>query len=1539
MTTEQLKTLSPAKYALLIKTLQRQKIIGNNDVTIPKRPANTSPPLSFAQQRLWFLNQLDSGSPAYNMPVAVRLTGLLNTSTLEQSIQQTIRRHESLRTCFPTKEGQPVQHIHPVLRITIPIIDLVDLKNGQDVFLHRIAVSEATRSFELDHVPLIRVTLLKLDANHHVLLVTMHHIISDEWSMGVFVKEAVASYEAALAGEPYKTPPLSIQYADYAYWQRTRLQGENIAKLSSYWKQKLSGELAVLQLPFDHSRPAFQSGLGGRHQFRISQTTTQKLRSFSRQRGTTLFITLLTMFKVFLYKYTSQEDLLVGTPITIRNRVELEPLVGLFVNTLVLRTDFSGNPTFDSALSRVHETVNGAFSNQEMPFESLVEELDPNRDLSRNPVFQVMFSLQNVPLPDVRIADLAINRIDYDRGATLFDLTLDFIEQQDELIGIWEYDTDLFDATTLTRMSHHFQRLTEHLINAPLSLVASVPLMTEPEYHQIVEEWNDETVKFPADIAIHELFENQVERTPDRVAVIHEETALSFNILNQRANQLARHLRKIGVSAESPVGVYIERSPDAVIGLLAVLKAGGAYVALDPCYPSGRLDSTLEDCLPTVIVTRSGLRSDLTSSTAQIVCIDAGLLAIRQNSTDNLHTSLSPDNLAYVVYTSGSTGAPKGALIRHNGLVNAWAAWEKTYSLREHEGCYLQMASFSFDVFSGDLVRALWSGLTVFICPKECLLDPGSLETVIRQHHVTCGEFVPAVIRLLAQYIERTGRRLDHLWTPIVGSDLWYWDEYEALCRICPSEAKVVNSYGLSEVTIDSTYYTGDMLTGTCELVPIGRPFPNSKIYLLDTLLRPVPIGVPGELYIGGPGIARGINNSPSLTADRVIPNPFTKRRGDRLYKTGDRCRYLPNGLIEMMGRTDHQVKIRGYRIELQEIEATLYKHPEVCEVVVNVWERSIDDKSLVAYIVPKSSRISLEALKDDLRREIPAYMVPDTIILLEAMPLNSNGKIDRRNLPTPDIQDENRQVVLPRNDEERTICDVWQQVLKLESVSVSDDFFALGGHSLLIPQVIMKLQDAFEVDIPVRTFFDASTVAELARTVQHARVNDGFSFTDQVCDLRSEAILDSDIRACVKSAVRPSDYKTVLLTGATGFVGAFTLIELLKRTRADVYCLVRASDENEGYERIKLNLQSYDHWDVEYASRILPIIGDLGQPLVGLSDQTFKEMARQIDAIYSCGAWVNFTYPYRILKPVNVTGVRELLRLASTNRLKPIHHVSSLSVFAPMTAVGPWDISESSRPEHEVELLNWGYDQSKWVGEYLVRQAIDRGIPASLYRCGLIGGDSQEGINNTNDLLWCMIKGCIQLGSAPNDISVTVDVAPVDYVSQGLVQLSLCQQASGQTYHFFNPASATYNTVFDWIEEYGYTLKRQTYESWKGSLLQAVSEDSDNALLPFISLFKESGMDPFANSTNSIGSGIKAWLTSKLRWMWLVFRYIMKTIPQPFPSRWLLCIPRRYECRKTQNELSTHGINCPPLDKTLFHTYLSSLVRTKYLEAPDQSQ
>ncbi|MEO1375494.1 MAG: condensation domain-containing protein, partial [Cyanobacteria bacterium J06635_10] len=1199
---EQLAKLSPEQRKLFERRLREKGIEIPEIDRISPRESGDELPLSFAQQRLWFIQQLEPESSTYNVSSALNLKGRLNIPVLEKSLSEIVKRHEILRTTFiSNSQKEPVQKIAAPQKLSLPVVDLQGLQVSEYILkkiLNKLVRDAYESPFDLS-TPLLRLSLIKLKQFEHILLITTHHIVSDRWSVGVFLRELSQLYNAFWNGESSPLSELPIQYGDFAIWQRQWLQGEVLENQANYWKEQLNN-MQVLELPTDRKRLPVPSYKGSHYPLSLSQELSEKLKNLSAKSGVTLFTMLLTAFQVLLHRYTHQDDIVVGTDIANRDRTEVEALIGLFVNTLVLRTDVSQNPTFRELLQRVKEVVLGAFAHKDLPFEKLVEILNPNRDFSQMmPLFQVKFDLQLATVKPLNLRALMVERQTYKQEFVKYELRLNLQDTETGISGQVEYSSDLFDEKTIVRFVEHFRVLLEGIVENPDSQIGYLPLLSEAESQQILWDWNQTQREYEQNLCIHELFEIQVEKTPDAIALVHNNCQLTYRELNNRANQLAHYLQTLGVKPESKVGVYLERNLELVIGILGILKAGAVYVPLDPAYPQARTEYIIEDAQVEVLLTETsppapllikergvgesfspltdkergvgesfspltdkerGVEESFSPLTDKERSVEDTLVSplldkergagggvrlfddwekIAQHSTDNPKSGVTPDNLAYLIYTSGSTGKPKGVAIAHRNTVTL-LHWAREVFNDEVMAGMLASTSICFDLSVFELFVPLsWGGKIILV---ENVLEIIDLPEA---SGVTAINTVPSAISQLS----RVNAIPDSVNTINLAGEALQWNLVKQLQQKHPHIRQIFNLYGPSEDTTYSTYalvYKGKRQEArgkrqevrgkrqefsTSSTPPIGNAIANTQTYILDSYLQPVPIGVIGELYLGGAGLARGYFNKPDLTAEKFIPNPFSEKtsppspllskergventlggarqRGVRfshLYKTGDLVRYLPSGNIEYVGRLDSQVKIRGYRIEIGEVEAALSQHPQVQESVVTVGEDG-ENKLLIAYVVfkdveDKDNQISILRIRNFLSEKLPAYMIPSTFVELDELPRLPNGKINRRSLIKPETLNPELETtfVEPQTEIEKAIspsgmcfaiAKIWQDELNVEQVGLQDNFFELGGHSLLAIKIIAQINESLQIDIPLRSLFLNPTVAGLVEQIENVKNN-----------------------------------------------------------------------------------------------------------------------------------------------------------------------------------------------------------------------------------------------------------------------------------------------------------------------------------------------------------------------------------------------------------------------------------------------------------------
>jgi amino acid adenylation domain-containing protein len=1048
-------------------------------------------PASSAQQRLWFLDQIEPGNVAYNLPRVFRILGKVDAAALASAINALIVRQDGLRTVFLSLDGEPRQSILPAIDIEMPVIDLGELPEDQrEQKALRIATEEAGKPFSLTTGPLLRVKLVRLAAEEHILVLVMHHIVTDGWSMSIFFRELAALYQAHADGHSPDLPELTIHFRDFASWQTEQEDSALLQPQINYWNKKLGGATAALDIPTDHPRPAIQTAKGASEHFFIEEDTTEKLKCLSQSEGATLFMVLLAAFQAFLWRYTSQDTILVGTPVAGRNELELENLIGFFVNTLVLRADISSEMTFRELLKQVRATSIEAIANQDVPFERLVEELKPERSMAHSPLFQVMLILQNAPKQKLKLRDLILEELEFESGIAKFDLTLEIIELEG-LHCVLEYNSDLFERSTIQRMVGHFENLIGDFIQNPDARISGLDLLAKKEREQILVEWNDTSSDYPDAVTIHAAFEQVIARAAESAAFVHDGKSLSYRQLNDRANRLAHYLIQKNVQPGALVGISLEPSLDMMIAILGVLKAGAAYVPLDPSEPEQRLTLMLEDSKVSTIITRHDMQNKLPENEARVLFLDKEKTAIAECSPLNVPLTVPSSALAYVIYTSGSTGAPKGVEGTHRASMNRFTWMWNAYPFHVDEIC-CQKTALSFIDSVWEIFGPLLQGIPNVIVPREILLEPQQFIDLLSEWNVSRLVLVPSLLRMLLDQFPNLADALPklNLWSlsgEVLSNELVHRFQ-EAL-----PEATLLNIYGSSEVAGDVTWHE---LKKTAQdqdesySAPIGKPITNTQIYILDRALGPVPVGVRGEIHVGGANLARGYWNKSEATAERFIANPFDASNATRLYRTGDFGRFMPNGVIEYLGRADNQVKIRGMRVELEEIESALRSHPLVSEAAVVVTK---EKTTLAAYVVGAEGQAPVAAqLRRFAHSKLPEHMVPSHYILVESLPLLPSGKINRKQLESRDLSTSASEDAYkaPRNETEETLAKIWSEVLKIKRVGVEDNFFELGGHSLLAVQVISRVRRILDVEISVRSIFEEPIIASLAEKVVKAKAD-----------------------------------------------------------------------------------------------------------------------------------------------------------------------------------------------------------------------------------------------------------------------------------------------------------------------------------------------------------------------------------------------------------------------------------------------------------------
>lgn len=1425
--------------------------------------------LSPQQKHFW---SLQSNSFAYRAQCAILLEGKLQVEILKEAVQQVVNRHQILRTKFHLKPGIiiPMQVISESSNPSWHTSNLSDLTpQQQQVKIEELFQAERSLTFDWEGDSLLRLSLLILSLQQHVLLVTLPSLCADSWTLKNLVKEVAHTYEKCLNKEQLGDEP--VQYVQFSEWQNELLE-EDAEAGKTYWQQQLNPLTAITPFEKQPGDTKFDPDVWS---LKIDSAIVAKLEYTADLYDTTIREFLLTCWQIFLWRITGQSEIAIKTVFSGRTYEELHETLGLLAKWLPVCGPIRNNFKFREILSGISQ----ALQNHEQWQEYFTwEENAVSHD-------KIAFEFEDwSDKYDVGGVSFSVDRqyVCFER----FKVKLTCIRQAELLTAHFYYDPEIIDPESIQYWGELFQTLVANAVNHPEGGVSELEILSDRDRQRLLFEFDHQTA-YPLDKCIHQLFTEQAAKTPDQIAVVFEDQQLTYAQLNARANKIAHYLQNLGVKPEVLVGIYLERSPLIIISLLAILKAGGAYLPLDPALPSSALALRLQDAEAKVLLTQQQLIKNLPKLVTKIVCLDRDRAIIDRESEENPHCQVNTKNLVYTIYTSGSTGRPKGVAIEHRQLLNYFYSIQSRLNLTPGSSFAL-VSTLAADLGNTVIFPSLCSGGCLHIISSQRTSDPQALADYFDRHPIDCLKIVPSHLKALLT-TEDPGKILPQQ-RLILGGETTSWDLIGRVRQIAP-ECQILNHYGPTEATIGvTTFEVETRANHKSATVPIGRAIANTQIYLLDSEGQPVPIGVSGELHIGGAGLARGYLNQPELTTQKFISNPFVE---GRIYKTGDKARYLPDGNIEFLGRTDNQVKIRGFRIELGEIEAVLSQHPEVEQAVVTVSEDDGNCK-LIAYVVPtQTSNIS------DLRifclSKLPEYATPSAFIVLKTLPLTPNGKIDRQALPAPDSTRPELKAayVAPRTPIEKKLVEIWQELLGLEKIGIQDNFFELGGHSLLITQLLVRVRDIFKIEISLHSLFKLPTIANIAQKVQGTQP----STKDTPINLKAEAVLDQRIAPnglTYNPDVTPT---AILLTGATGFLGAFLLYELLQQTQADIYCLVRSANSESGKKRLQNSLKSYLLWNESFSARIIPVIGDLSEPLLGLSEQEFQLMATQLDVIYHNGALVNFTYPYQPLKKPNVLGTQEVLRLASQVKLKPVHFVSTTSFIYPSDS--EIRLVREQDSIDDVLMPTDGYAQSKWVAEKLVTIARDRGLPISIYRPGRISGHSKTGVCNSNDHTYRIIKGCIQLGTIPN-LDIQFNLSPCDYVSQAIVYLSKQSKSSGKAFHLRNPQSLSLQKMAKYICSLGYPVELIPYDKWRSQLVNH-PDSSANALYPLISTFGEGNVNHSNSNSNAQAS-----------------------------------LPiQKYDCQNTITGLANRAITCPPVDAKLFGIYISYLRKTGILNPP----
>ncbi|MGW6206504.1 amino acid adenylation domain-containing protein [Streptomyces sp. NPDC055089] len=1396
-----------------------------------ERPATL--PLSYAQQRLWFLHRLEGPSATYNIPLAVRIEGPLDPDALHRALGDVVGRHAALRTVFPEHEHGPHQLITAPDDVRLPFArEAVDEDKAADRI--RAAMAEP---IDIEHGLPIRATLLRLADDAHVLVLVIHHIAADGSSLAPLAHDLRAAYRARVRAEGPALPALPVDYADHTLWQRRLLGDEHdpesvVSRQLAHWKTALSGLPEIVELPWDRPRPAVPRHTGATYDFALDRTTSRQLADLARTSGCSLFMVLQAALATVLSRHGAGDDIPLGTAVAGRTDEAASDLVGFFVNTLVLRTDLTGDPTFRELLHRVREFDLSAYAHQDVPFERLVELLNPARSQSHHPLFQTMLVLQNhTAAADIDLPGLTVSGVPVEARVSKFDLSFTFTETNDDngapsgMRAAVDYATELFDAATVHALADRLVLLLGAVGADPDRPLHTYDVLTPAERDRLAA-WGTGPAEELPGATLPVLFDQWVRRTPRAPAVRDAHTTLTYGELDTLSGALADHLTAQGIGPEDRVAVALPRTHRLVVALLAVLRTGAAYVPLDPDYPAQRLSYMLEDARPRLLLTTPAIHRRLPASRVPHLYADEPGNSRTTGEHSAPAPSPDPAHPAYVIYTSGSTGRPKGVVVTHRGV----GAMARTQSerLRVTPGSrVLHMASVSFDAAFWELCMGLLAGACLEIDERDNLLPGPTLAALVRERGVTHLTLPPAALAVMPPGSLPAGT------TMVLAGEACP----PALVHAWARDRFLVNAYGPTETTVCATmsgFQHADGPLAPDRTVSIGAPVNGTRVHVLDDRLEPVPPGVAGELYVSGAGVARGYHGRPALTASRFVADP-SDRAGGRMYRTGDLVRWTADGELVYVSRVDDQVKLRGFRIELGEIEAALTALPGVAAACAAVREDRPGDRRLVAYTVPAEGEPGPDEaeVRAHLTATLPEHMIPAAHVSLGVIPVTPNGKTDRRALPAPRhaAPTGSRK---PGTRREHALCEVFAETLGVPEVGVTDDFFALGGHSLLAVTLARRIGERCGRRPSLRALFAAPTVEGVDRLLG-SEAGEERRKEAATPDLAAEVRLASDIRGTGRdtttSASRPPRPSArPLLTGASGFLGAFLLRDLIETTGGPVDCLVRAEDDHRAAQRLRTNLERYGLWRPRYADLINPVPGDLAAPGLGLSPADRAALVRRLGPVLHNGARVNFAAAYGDLRAPNVAGTEELLRLLADSDSPGMHYISTTGVYAPASGPRPVTITEST-PTGPSPALPDGYAQSKWVAEQLVGLARERGLPVTVHRPGRISGDTATGACQDRDLLWQLIKGCLQAGAVPDLPYGSTDWVPVDYVSAAVVALSASGRTGAETYHFTNPEAPGLDRVFEAAARLGHELRTVPAEQWQAR----VAAQPDNAAQLFL--------------------------------------------------------------------------------------------------------
>ncbi len=1377
-----------------------------------------------AQQRLWYQCNLHQPAYSYNEQMEVLVHGDLQINALEKVLEGIVKRHEALRTVFQLNAQEQLQQVVLApFSVSIPVIK-VGKKNGDKSTLEKLindcCLRQGQALYDLATGPLFRVAVLQLPDKRQLFLFSFHHIIMDGRAAVILLKEINQLYRQLSEQKTLLCKPLPFQMSDYARQEKAWLHSKALDRQVDYWVKKLRGMPPQLDLPIDHNRPLISRCYGAWQPLELSKEVTQTLITTSWKQRVSPFIVILAAYKSLLMHYSRQRDIVVGTIVANRTGNNCSELLGFFAETALMRSIIDPDLLFSDFLNTLDKLSNEVFYNQPVPFGKLVENLRNKGVIAAdaNPI-QAALVFDSITLEENQLVgqptEPATSR---SMGVAKFELTLSVQIIDGRLKGHFEYNSELFDQATIKRMASHFQTLLQCAVENPQQRIDDLSMLSQQERKTLISDWNNTATDYPKDQSIHQLFEQQAALQPNAVALVYGDRKMKYHELNIMANQLAHYLIAQGIKADMPVGLYLQRSADLLIGILGILKAGGCYVPIDINCPPQRINYLINNSNIQLLLTQESLKTTAFDNADLLtLSLDSEWQQLKSYPFSAPGSVTGPDSLAYINYTSGSTGMPKGVAIPHRAV--ARLTKNNRYLQLRPIKHVLHASSIAFDAATFEIWAALLNGAKLIIYPEPSLSAMG-IENIIREQNIDTMFLTTSLFHML---VDEQPSSMKSVSLVIAGGETLSANHIKRAQKYCPNTL-FINVYGPTENTTFTTYEAIDKNSiNSLNTISIGRPISNTTTYILDNQCNPVPVGIVGELYIGGDGLARNYMNRPALTAEKFIPNPFSEKPGQRLYKSGDLARYMEDGSIDFCGRIDNQIKIRGYRIEIGEIETVIDALPYISEAVVIAHSR---DKSgsnhfLTAYVVPEQESINIEQLRGDLKSTLPNYMIPAIFIPLDQLPINNNGKVDRKALPFPSTYLlESNEFIKPRTAIEKQLVAIWANVLALPSknISVDHDFFDLGGNSISVMRVI-SLCNKNSLDIKVKDLFEQRTIGRLNKLLESAR--ESAKKSAEVITLKNEIALEKSINIGAQPWAELRNPSGIFITGCTGFVGAFLLKELLDQTKARIYCLIRADSPVQARARIREKLIQYKLYRTGFSSRIVPVLGDLSEHKFSLSDAAFAYLAKSVDVIFHNGAWVNHVYPYDMLKAANVGGTREMLRLATSYKIKSVRHISILN----NDSVSAQDFQRLANGKE------FGYPLSKYAAEKMVQLANRRGIPVTIYRLGMVGGD-QQGISNIKDRICLLIKGCIALNCIPDSDGLaqicSPTLTPVDFVAKAIVTLFKQSKSINQSFDIVSPRAMNWAELPAALKDFGYNLEIVSLEQWQTKLKDRRANNPD---------------------------------------------------------------------------------------------------------------